>query len=80
MSNTDKLYAVFREVLGATSVDDTTTRGDIPGWNSLQMINLILALEETFSVQFTPEESVEMLSVGLVKDILSEKGITFTGN
>ena len=77
MNNTDKLYAVFREVLGATSVDDNTTRGDIPEWNSLQTINLILALEETFSVQFTPEESAEMLSVGLVKDILTEKGVCF---
>ena len=77
MNNTEKLYTVFKEVLGATSVDDNTTRADIPEWNSLQTINLILALEETFNVQFTPEDAAEMLSVGLIKDILAEKGVLF---
>ena len=77
MSNTEKLLEVFRQVFGIATVSDKTTRDDIPEWNSLQTINLILALEEAFDVQLTPEDAAALLSVGLAKDILAKQGITF---
>lgn len=77
VNNTEKLHNVFREIFGVKKVSDKTTRKDIPEWNSMQTINLVLAIEEEFSVTLTPEEAAEMLSVDIVKDILLEKGITF---
>lgn len=77
MNNTEKLHGVFRQIFGVKNVSDKTSRKDIPEWNSMQTINLVLAIEEEFSVALTPEEAAEMLSVEIVKDILREKGVTF---
>jgi acyl carrier protein len=77
VNNTSQLHQVFREVFGLDSVADSMTRNDVPEWNSMQTINLVLALEETFGVQLTPEDVTQMLSVELVKAILTEKGVVF---
>lgn len=42
-------------------------------WDSLQHLNLVLALEQEFGLQFTPEEIEQMLSVDLIVDLLREK-------
>jgi len=76
-SNQDKLFRIFREVFGLEKVSLDMTKNDIAEWNSLQTINLIIALEESFQVEFQPEEAADMLSIGIVKDILVEKGISF---
>ncbi|MDP6526164.1 MAG: acyl carrier protein [Kiritimatiellia bacterium] len=78
MNNTDKLFDVFQQVFGIGDVSKEMTQDDIPEWNSLQMINLIMALEEVFEVQIMPEEAADMLSVELVMDVLQEKGVEFS--
>ena len=45
----------------------------IEAWDSLQHLNLVLALEQEFGLQFTPEEIEQMLSVELIVDLLQEK-------
>ena len=47
----------------------------IPNWDSLQHLNLVLALEQEFNVQFTPEEIEQLLSVELVAALLEEKRV-----
>ena len=56
------------EQVGPDSSPDT-----IETWDSLQHLNLVLALEQEFGVQFTPEEMEELLSVQLVADLVTEK-------
>ncbi|NQU41418.1 MAG: acyl carrier protein [Lentisphaerae bacterium] len=77
MNNREKLFDVFKQVFGIHEVTKEMTQNDIPEWNSLQMINLIMALEEVFEIQIMPEEAADMLSVELVMDILAEKGVAF---
>jgi len=45
----------------------------IEAWDSLQHLNLVLALEQEFGIQFTPEEIEQLLSVELIADLLAEK-------
>ena len=45
------------------------------GSTSLQHLNLVLALEQEFQVQFTPEEIEQLLSVELVAALLDEKRV-----
>ena len=47
----------------------------VPNWDSLQHLNLVLALEQEFQVQFTPEEIEQLLSVALVAALLDEKRV-----
>ncbi len=56
------------EVTPASSPDTIET------WDSLQHLNLVLALEQEFGLQFSPEEIEQMLSVELIVDLLEEKG------
>ena len=50
----EKLNEVFREVFDdeTITVNDKTTSDDIEGWDSLEHINLIIAVENEFEVHF----------------------------
>jgi acyl carrier protein len=45
----------------------------INAWDSLQQLNLVLALEQNFGLAFLPEEIEKMQSVSSIVDILSIK-------
>ncbi len=45
----------------------------IEEWDSLQHLNLVLALEQEFGLQFSPEEIEQLLSVELIVDLLEER-------
>jgi acyl carrier protein len=45
----------------------------IKTWDSLQHLNLILSLEETFGLQFSPEETIELLNVETIVLLVEEK-------
>jgi acyl carrier protein len=47
----------------------------IPTWDSLQHLNLVLALEQEFNIQFTPEEVEQLLSVEVAATVLEEKRV-----
>lgn len=49
------------------------TRDTISGWDSMAHVNLVLALEQNFDVQFRPEEMLEMLSIELTAMLVEEK-------
>lgn len=45
----------------------------IESWDSLQHLNLILALEQRFGLEFEPEEMERMISIDAILSILEEK-------
>ncbi len=45
----------------------------IETWDSLHHLNFVLALEQEFGLQFTPEEIEQLLSVELTAALLEEK-------
>jgi acyl carrier protein len=44
----------------------------IKTWDSVMHLNLVLAIEEEFNIQFNHEQIVQMLSVELIIDIIKE--------
>ena len=50
----------------------TSSPDNVPGWDSLQHLNLVTALEEEFGVALDEEQVVQMLSFGLAVEILVE--------
>ena len=44
-------------------------------WNSLSHIELVVALEEAFNIQFTEEDIVAMINVGEIRRVLNERGV-----
>jgi acyl carrier protein len=45
----------------------------IETWDSIHHLNLVLALEQEFGIQFSPEEIEQLLSVELIVALLAEK-------
>lgn len=57
----------------AESIRSESSPDTIATWDSLRHLNLVLALEQEFGVQFTPEEIEQLLSVDLIESLLDEK-------
>ena len=70
-----KVIEVFSKVMSveAESVNPDSSPDTIGQWDSRKHMSLVLALEQEFGTQFTDEEIVEMLNVGLIILILKEK-------
>ena len=49
---------VFRNVFGDETIEwtDSMTAADVPGWDSLGHLNLIIALEKRFAIKFATAE------------------------
>lgn len=64
-------------VLGMSGdeITDATGSGVTPEWDSVTQLNIIIALEEAFSVSFEPEQMLEMNSVLKIRQALQEKGL-----
>ena len=69
------LNRVFREVFDDESitVNDETTADDIEDWDSLEHINLVVAVEQAFKVKFTMGETNVMKNVGEMVSTILEK-------
>jgi|TARA_B100000315_G_C14576199_1_gene588024 acyl carrier protein len=75
MNFLDKVIAHIAEVLAVEpkQLNEETGVGDIPGWDSLAHIRLILSLEETFKITIDIEDAVEMETIEDIVDLLEEK-------
>ena len=71
----DKIHRVVSDVMGVPieEINSESSPDNIPAWESLSHINLVLALEAEFEIKLSPEDVLEMLSVGLIQTILIEK-------
>jgi len=74
----DSVRDIFAEVLGIPSdtIHDDTSPENTPKWDSLQAMNLVVALEEAFNVRLSTKEILSMRTVGLVRKVLKDKGVT----
>jgi len=70
------LNEVFRDNFDDESITLTekTVADDIEEWDSLEHINLIIAIEERFGMKFTMKEVTGMKNVGEMVDIILERG------
>ena len=71
----DKLNEVFQDVFDDEDivVNDNTTADDIEDWDSLEHINLIVAVERAFGIKFTMGETTSMKNVGAMVDIITSR-------
>ncbi len=56
-----------------STITADSSQDTIVEWDSLRHMNLIVALEEEFSIVFSEDEMVEMLSFKIICDILKSK-------
>ena len=56
-----------------STITSTTSVDTIKSWDSINHMNLILAIEQNFKVAFNDEEIIQMLSFEIILEILKEK-------
>ena len=70
-----KLMLVCREVFDdpALVITDSTTAKDVPGWDSLTYVNLIVAVEGAFGVSFTTKDVKGLANVGGLIELIGRR-------
>jgi acyl carrier protein len=54
-------------------LQDETMAPEVPGWDSLNHVNIILAVEKFFSVRFKSYEVLRLKNVGDLQKLLDSK-------
>lgn len=71
----DRVRAIAADVLEvpASKISVESSPETIDTWDSVHHLNLVLALEQEFNLQFEPEEIDQMKDVQHILDILGSK-------
>jgi acyl carrier protein len=71
----ERVNVVFRDMFDDETimVNAETTADDIDDWDSLEHINLIVAIEKEFGMKFTMREVTGMKDVGEMVAIIEER-------
>ena len=72
-----RLQQIFREAFenDKLALTDSLSPENLPEWDSLGHVKLIMGCEEEFGVKFTIEETVESTSARKLKAVLAAKGV-----
>ena len=65
------MSAVFEISTG--EINDKSSPDNIISWDSIKHMNLVIALEEEFDIQFNDSEIVELQNLSLIINIIGEK-------
>lgn len=81
MSTRERVRVIFADVFDAPDFElrDDMTADDVEGWDSLNHINLIIAIENEFAVQFEGTEIAALANVGDLFALLASRGVTNGG-
>ncbi|MCI9139392.1 acyl carrier protein [bacterium 1XD42-8] len=71
----EEVQKIFRKVFDDEQLEikDSTYSGDIEDWDSLEHINLIVAMEKRFQLKFDIQEVGELENVGEMIDLIERR-------
>ena len=75
MSVFDQVQGIAADILVVDQerVTAQSSPENLDGWDSVQHLNLILALEDKFGMQFEPEEIDRMRTIGGITQIIERR-------
>lgn len=74
MNNFTKLQEIIALTFGvpAGEITQTTARDDVPAWDSVGHLNLMLALEDAFGLTLDIEDMARLTSVPAILEYLAQ--------
>ena len=71
----NRVTGLIREILDDETVvlNETTSAPDVPGWDSFNNINLMIAVAKAFAVSFRAHEIEALRNVGELLDMIERK-------
>ena len=72
---TERVIELAAEIFGVPTdgLDRHTTADDVESWDSVAQLNLLVALEDEYSIQFTSDDADQARSLGAVADLVTER-------
>lgn len=72
---TEQVNEIFRDVFDDDDIviSDEMTAADIEDWDSLEQINLLVAMERRFKIKFSVGEVEGLKNVGEMIDLIERK-------
>jgi acyl carrier protein len=71
----NRVLRIVSSVLGvpASAIDESTSPDTVSTWDSMQHLQLVLALEEEFNLRFEVDEIEAMQRVGVILSVLEAR-------
>jgi acyl carrier protein len=70
----EQLQEIFRSAFSSEiTIKQDSSKENLPDWDSINHLNLIVELEDRLSIQFTPEEIESLKSVEVILNIIQKK-------
>ena len=71
----EKLTKIMSQILSVPESEITpkSSPDDLPTWDSLNHMNLVLAIEQSFNISVDDEEIIQMLSYEIIIETIKEK-------
>lgn len=71
----EKILLIFRDVFDDDEMvlNEKMTADDVDGWDSLQNITILAAIEEEFGIKFQIAETRHLVNVGALVDLVVSK-------
>jgi len=71
----ENVQEIFRDIFDNPNLDvkDSTNSDDIEDWDSLNHINLVVAIEKEFKIKFNFGELAALKDVGAMVDLILKK-------
>ena len=75
MTDFERLRALIATILQVpeAEIEEATTRDDLAAWDSVQHLNLMLAIEDEYSVQLDVDELQSLTNVRAILDFLAKQ-------
>ncbi len=67
----DLVSSVFN--IKIKDINDSTNPDTVEKWDSLQQLNLAIAIEDEFKIKLSADDISDLLSYKLIKEIITEK-------
>jgi acyl carrier protein len=71
----ERIRQIAADILGVPldSVTADSSPDTVEGWDSLQHLNFMLAVEESFGIYLSPEDGERMTSIGAAAELVGER-------
>jgi acyl carrier protein len=71
----ERLEKIFRQSFEIEKFTEDLSIDNVPGWDSMAHVGLILALQEEFGISILPADALELTSIANIIKYLTSKGI-----
>ncbi len=70
----DRLEVIFRQSFEIEKFTEDLSIDNVPGWDSMAHVGLIIALQKEFAVSIPPVDAIELTSVKNIIQYLASQG------